>query len=169
MTIPREQSYDSTPFYSYRQDEELSCFGDCPNVIIQSAFASFFEIASMVTKIGQSLFQNCFEDMRETPPRSESHFELRLKEVKATAVLESTVSKEFSNIRSSIINSNSPRDLFGIQADDPLDHSEIMKKYRKTVIVIHPDKNPENELEASRLFHCVQEAYEELNKEINKS
>jgi hypothetical protein len=165
MGIPTDH-HTNPPFFSPREREEMSCFGDYPNILIQAALDSFIEMTCMITKIGQSLFKNCFEDVRERPSSSSAafSFEMRLREVKATSSSGSDVSYEFARIRSTIIHATSARDIFGIEADAPLVRSEIALKYRKTVIVLHPDKNPNNELEASRLFHCVQQAYEVLNE-----
>jgi hypothetical protein len=146
MTIPTDRQYT----YSF------TCFGDYPIELFRESIGSLI----------YSLFQSCFESVRE-PPR-ESPFETRLKEVK-TSVSIATSDSAYSHIKAKIVSSKNARDLFDIPAGDRLDRSTILKIYRKTVTIVHPDKNPNNELEASLLFHCVQEAYEELNTDIEQS
>ncbi|MFV0339857.1 MAG: J domain-containing protein [Parachlamydiaceae bacterium] len=142
MSIPTGRQYA----YSF------SCFGEYPADFFRETIGSLF----------YSLFQNSFEPSRESP------FATRLKEVKTT-VSNETSGSAYSQIKAKIVNANSARDLFGIPAGDRLDRSTILKVYRKTVTLVHPDKNPNNEMEASLLFHCVQEAYEELNTDMERS
>lgn len=52
-------------------------------------------------------------------------------------------------------------DLLGVPRDANVD--QIKKSYRKLAMKWHPDKNPDNQAEASEMFKLIAEAYETLS------
>lgn len=155
MTIPSDTP---PPFYSGSRTS-YQTYG-CSGAILDSIL-HFTETASEVAKI---IFLGCFGNMCFVQPKNPSAFEMRLQEVKTSTFTTQKTENEYAKIRKKIRDANNAADIF----DQPLNHSECTKKYRNIVKLLHPDKNPGNELEASLLFHCVQEAYEKLERKYEK-
>jgi DnaJ family protein A protein 5 len=51
-------------------------------------------------------------------------------------------------------------DILGVERD--ANNDDIKRAYKKLALVHHPDRNPDNVEEATRMFHQVQDAYEVL-------
>eukprot|EP01037_Dinobryon_pediforme_P022670 gene22670-23897_t len=52
-------------------------------------------------------------------------------------------------------------DVLGVKREASLE--EIKKAYRKLAVKWHPDKNPDNQEEATEMFKAIGEAYETLS------
>lgn len=136
------------PFQNCSHDNEsyYNCMG--------SAVESFIYLGG----IAKTIFSECFNNLQEQSPEKKSPLEQRLDEVKARTFNPTPPSAEYSKIRKKIQKAKNASEIF----ENPLNSSECKKKYRQMTLHVHPDKNPGNELEASLLFHCVQEAFNEL-------
>ena len=50
-----------------------------------------------------------------------------------------------------------------LQVERSADSDELKKQYRRLALQWHPDKNPQNVEEATRIFREIQEAYDVLS------
>lgn len=94
-----------------------------------------------------------------------SKLKARIAEVIASVsrINKAQTSQNYFQFKQKILNQETAQNIFGF-IEGKFTRSDLLKRYRELLLIVHPDKNLDSQHEAHLLFLCLQEAFIELDR-----